>query len=152
MRSVVNLPPPWRVPSFLSPAVTAGDAVYVSGQIGEDPATGEIPPDCSRQTDLAIDWLERILAAAGLTLDDVVKVTVFLRQMTDYQAMNRVYEARFTSPPPARSCVTVADLVAGALVEIEAVAHRPQKDTGGGRRNAQAAELEVRCCRRTGTR
>ena len=97
--------------------------VFTSGQIALDPATGELKPgDVAAQTEQALSNLAAVLEGAGLTLDDVVKTTVFLADMADFQAMNRVYEQRFKQTPPARSTVAAAGLPRGARVEIEAIA------------------------------
>ncbi|MBM4286523.1 MAG: RidA family protein [Deltaproteobacteria bacterium] len=107
-----------------SQAVAAGPLVFVSGQI---PLTAEgamVEGDIVVQTCQVLENLKAILAAAGLTLKDVVKTTVFLADLADFQAMNRAYAEFFPENPPARSTIQVAGLPRNAAVEIEAVALR----------------------------
>ena len=106
-----------------SQAVKAGNVLYLSGQIGMNPATGELVSDDDReQTARALQNMKAVLAAAGATAENVVKTTVFLTDMADFQAVNSVYAETFSSDAPARSCVAVAALPKGAKVEVEAVA------------------------------
>ena len=101
----------------------AGKTVYVSGQIPIDPATGEFAgKDIVSQTKQSLTHVKNILAAAGYTLDDVVKTTVLLADIADFGAMNEVYGTFFTGVCPARACFQVVALPKGALVEIEAFA------------------------------
>lgn len=109
-----------------SHAVWAGDLLFLSGQVPIDPATSKlVEGDVVAQTQRALDNVEAVLKSAGLTLDDVVKTTVFLTSMKSFHAMNAVYQTRFLAPCPARSAVAVLELPLGALVEIEVVAKRP---------------------------
>jgi len=97
--------------------------VYTAGQVGLDPAKGElVPGDVAEQTAQVMKNLAAVLRGAGLALDDVVKTTVFLVDMNDFKAMNEVYGKHFPGSPPARTTVAVAGLPRGARVEIEAVA------------------------------
>lgn len=97
--------------------------VYTAGQVGLDPAKGElVAGGVSEQTAQVMKNLAAVLRGAGLTLADVVKTTVFLVDMNDFQAMNEVYGQEFASSPPARTTVAVAGLPRGARVEIECVA------------------------------
>lgn len=105
-----------------SQAVAAGGLVFVAGQIPIDPATGEMPEGIADQARRALLNVEAVLAAAGASLADVVKSTVFLQNLDDFAAMNAVYGEFFAAQPPARACVEVARLPKGALVEIEAIA------------------------------
>lgn len=106
-----------------SQAVKAGNTVYLSGQIGMNPATGElVSADVKEQTAQALKNMKAVLAASGATVDNVVKTTVFLTDMADFQAVNSVYAETFASDAPARSCVAVAALPKGARVEVEAIA------------------------------
>ena len=107
-----------------SQAIDAGAFVFVSGQIPVNPADGTIPEGIEAQTAQSIANLTAILAEAGLTLDNVVKTTVFLADMNDFVAMNGVYASKFTSPFPARSAVAVRELPKQVLVEIEVIAVR----------------------------
>lgn len=109
-----------------SQAIIANGFVFVSGQTPLDPATGEmISGDISAQTTRVIDNLAAILSAAGTSLQNVVKTTVFLHAMSDFAAMNAVYAARFGDTPPARSTIGGLELPRGAQVEIEVVAVLP---------------------------
>ena len=106
-----------------SQAVRSGDHVFLSGQTPIDPASGAlVDADVAGQTQQCFDNLEAVLAAAGLTFDDVVKVNVYLTAMDDFAEMNAVYARRFAEPFPARTTVAVAALPLGAQIEIELVA------------------------------
>lgn len=107
-----------------SQAIDTGAFVYASGQIPVNPATGEIPAGIEAQTAQSIANVKAILAAAGLTIDNVVKTTVFLADMGEFAAMNKVYAEHFTEPFPARSAVAVKDLPKAVRVEIEVIASR----------------------------
>src|SRR5438105_14821807 len=105
-----------------SVAIRSGERVYTSGQVGAQ-ATGRlVEGDVSAQTGQAFTNLEGVLRAAGKTLDDVVKVNVYLTDMRNFAAMNEVYARRFAAPYPARTTVAVAALPLGAAVEIEMIA------------------------------
>ena len=99
----------------------AGDAVYLSGQVGHDPATGRLAEGVAAQTEQAFRNLSAVLEAAGRTLDDVVRVGVYLADMGDFAAMNEVYARWFEQPYPARTTIGVAALPLGAAVEIDMV-------------------------------
>jgi len=105
-----------------SQAVKAKKWLYCSGQIGLDPATGEMAADLAGQTNRALENLRAVLGAAGLTPADVAKVTLYLVNMNDFAAVNEIYGKFFGSHKPARATVTVAALPKGALVEIDAIA------------------------------
>ena len=105
-----------------SQAIAAGDFVYLSGQLGVDPATGNLENGVEAQAERAIANMKAILAEAGLDISRVIKTTVFLKDMGDFAAVNAIYAKHFQQPYPARSCVQVAELPKGGLVEIEAVA------------------------------
>lgn len=106
-----------------SQAVKIGELVYTAGQIPLDPATGKmVEGDVQVQTEQVLQNLQAVLKAAGSSLKNVVKTTVFLQDMGDFAAMNAVYGRYFDKKPPARSAVQVAALPLGAQVEIEAVA------------------------------
>lgn len=116
-----------QAPAAIGPysqAIDAGALVFVSGQLPINAATGEMPDDVSAQTKQSLENAKAVLEAAGLTLNNVVKTTVFLADMADFGAMNAVYEAHFSSPFPARSAVAVKALPKGAKVEIEVIASR----------------------------
>ncbi len=106
-----------------SQAIKANGLVFVSGQLGLAPGGSEmVGPGIEEQTSQVLDNLEAILTEAGTGLDRLVKTTVFLANLDDFQAMNGVYAERVGAVPPARSTVEVAALPSGALVEIEAIA------------------------------
>ncbi|GAB4254559.1 MAG: RidA family protein [Acidobacteriota bacterium] len=108
-----------------SPAVTAGDWIYVAGQIPVDPASGQVVRgSIGEQTHRVLQNLRLVLHAAGADLGDVVKTTVYLRDLGDFAAMNAVYGEYFPADPPARTTIGVADLPLGVDVEIDAVAYR----------------------------
>ena len=108
-----------------SQAIASGDHVFLSGQTPIDPATGTlVDADVAGQAERCFDNLAAVLAAAGLTLDDVVKVNVYLTSMDDFAAMNEAYARRFSEPYPARTTVAVAALPLDARIEIELVARR----------------------------
>jgi 2-iminobutanoate/2-iminopropanoate deaminase len=104
-------------------AIVAGDFVFVAGQVGLAPAAAAIEGDIAQQTDQALRNLGAILEAAGSSMQKLVKTSVFLQRLDDFQAMNEVYASHVGAVPPARSTFEVAKLPAGALVEIEAIAH-----------------------------
>jgi 2-iminobutanoate/2-iminopropanoate deaminase len=107
-----------------SPAIVDNGRVYTSGQVAQDPRTGQlIDGGVAAQTALAISNIEAGLAAAGKSLGDVVKVNVYLTDMKSFHEMNVVYAERFQAPYPARTTVAVAALPLGAAVEIEVVAN-----------------------------
>ena len=106
-----------------SQAIEANGTVYVSGQLPIDPATGEFAPGgIQAQARQSLTNMRNILAEAGLTMQNVVKVTVLLADIADFAAFNEIYGKYFTEKP-ARSCVAVKDLPKGALVEVECIAH-----------------------------
>lgn len=106
-----------------SQAVEANGTLYISGQVGIDPATGKmIEGGITEQTTQVLKNIRAILTAAGFTLADVVKSTVLLSDMSDFKAMNEVYAQFYSSDQPARAAFAVKSLPLGALVEIETVA------------------------------
>ena len=105
-----------------SQGIRAGNLVFTSGQIPLDPATGLIPQGIEAQTRQAMENVLAVLAQAGATAENIVKTTVFLRNMDDFAAMNGVYATFFSGPAPARSAVQVARLPKYCPLEIEAVA------------------------------
>ncbi len=99
--------------------------IFLSGQTPIDPTTGKlVEGDISRQTQQSFDNLFNVLAAAGLTPDDVQKVNIYLASMDDFPAMNEVYKKQFSEPYPARTTIGVASLPLHARVEIEMIARR----------------------------
>ena len=104
-------------------AIVAGELVFVAGQLGLAPGDTAVEGDVGRQTEQALANLAAILEAAGSSMDKLVKTSVFLSDLDDFQGMNEVYASKLGDRPPARSTFQVAKLPSGALVEIEAVAH-----------------------------
>lgn len=110
-----------------SQAIVSGDLIFTSGQIPLDPASGElVQGDIQAQTRQVFSNLREVLKEAGASLDDAVKVNVYMTDLKDFAALNEVYATFFTQPYPARSCVEVSSLPKGAQVEIEIVARKPQ--------------------------
>lgn len=107
-----------------SQALDLGNVVYCSGQIPIVPATGELAEGLQAQAEQVFANIEAVLAAAGLTMANVVKTTVFLTDLADFAAVNEIYAKHFTTPYPARGCVQVAGLPKGAKLECEVVAVR----------------------------
>ena len=114
-----------KAPAAIGPyshAIKCGNLLFVSGQLPIDPATGEMPADIKGQTRQSLANVKSILAEAGYTMDNVLKTTVFLADMSLFGDMNEVYAEAFSAPFPARSAVAVKQLPKSALVEIEVVA------------------------------
>lgn len=107
-----------------SQAIDTGSMLFASGQIPINPADGTIPEGIQAQTKQSLANVKAILAEAGLSVENVVKTTVFLADMGDFAAMNEVYAETFTAPFPARSAVAVKTLPKNVLVEIEVIAVR----------------------------
>lgn len=106
-----------------SQGVIAGQLFFSSGQIALTPAGELVNGDIEAQTEQVLHNIQAVLAAAGLTLEDVVKTTVFLKEIATFPKMNQIYERFFGQHKPARSCVEVARLPRDVLVEIEVIAH-----------------------------
>ena len=114
-----------NAPAAIGPyshAVVINDMVFTSGQLGLIPETGKLPEGVEAQTEQALINLRNVLKASGTDMEHVVKTTVFVQDLADFAKVNAVYAKFFATNPPARSCVQVAKLPAGGLVEIEAVA------------------------------
>lgn len=105
-----------------SQAIKHGNLVFASGQLGLDPETGKLRDGLEAQTAQVLANLAAVLDAAGASMADVVKTTIFLVDLSQFATVNAIYGAAFPTPPPARSTVQVAALPLGGLVEIEAVA------------------------------
>ncbi len=126
MRASVSSPDAPQAIGPYSQAIRAGQFLFLSGQIPLDPATGEVVTgDVRAQTRRVLDNISGVLAAAGVSMDAVVKTTVFLTDLTDFAAMNDIYATAFESPAPARSTVQVSRLPRDVRVEIEVVAFLP---------------------------
>jgi len=105
-----------------SPAVRSGDFLFFSGQVGQDPATGQLAPGgVEAEARQLLRNLEALLGAAGRTFGDVVKANVYLTAIGDFAAVNAIYAQAFAAPFPARTTVAVAALPLGAAIEIELV-------------------------------
>ena len=114
-----------NAPAAIGPyshAVLTGNLMFLSGQIAINPATGEMPDGIKEQTAQAIANIKAILAAKGANLNNVVKSTVYLAEMSLFSEMNEVYAKEFSEPFPARSAIAVKELPKRALVEIEVIA------------------------------
>lgn len=107
-----------------SQAVAVDGFVFCSGQLGLDPATGELVEGVEAQAERALLNLEAVLDGAGLTFADVIKTTIFLADIGDFAAVNGVYATHVTDPAPARSTFAVGALPKGGRIEIEAIARR----------------------------
>ena len=122
-RKVIQTPEAPTTGLPLSHAIKIGHLIFTSGMIARDPITGDfIGGDIERQTERVLLNLKAVLEAAGSSLDKVVKVTVFLKDMRDFDGMNKVYRKFFPEAPPARSTVEVSKLGVDARVEMEMVA------------------------------
>lgn len=105
-----------------SQAIVTGNMVFASGQIPVNPATGEIPEGVEAQANQVFTNVKNLLEAAGTSINNVVKTSVFIQNMDDFATINEIYAKYFTEPYPARSCVEVAKLPKGVLLEVEAIA------------------------------
>ena len=113
-----------KAPAAIGPysqAIEVNGMVYTSGIIPVDPATGNIPEGSVAQAEQAFTNLKNLLEAAGTDISQVVKTTVFIKEMNDFGAINEVYAKYFTEPYPSRSCVEVARLPKDVMLEIEAI-------------------------------
>ena len=114
-----------KAPAAIGPysqALDTGNMLFISGQIPIDPATGVMADTVEEQAKQVLTNIKNILAEAGLTMNAVVKTSVFLSDLGDFAAVNEVYASFFSEPYPARSCVQVAAIPKGAKVEIETIA------------------------------
>jgi len=118
-----------RAPAAIGPysqAVISNGMIFVSGQLPIDPVSGIVEPDPAKATEQALKNIEAILADAGASLADCLKVTIYLSSMTHFTAVNDVYAKYFTQPWPARATVEVAGLPKGAVLEIDCIAGLPE--------------------------
>lgn len=125
MKTVISAP---NAPAAIGPyshAISTGDFLFTSGQIALDPTTGKLVGDSiEAQTEQVLKNLEAVLSANEMTFANVIKTTVFLTDLADFTTVNSIYATRFSSEPPARSCVQVAGLPGGSKIEIELIAHK----------------------------
>ena len=122
-RKVINVAGAPPLP--FSPAIKAGDYIFVSGQVGHVDAQGKELRGVPLQVRQCLENMKRVLEAAGASMEDVVKVTVFLRSEADFAKMNEVYRQYFTNSLPARSTVIAGLALPAMLVEIDAIAYSP---------------------------
>ena len=123
MRQLVTAPDAPKAMGAYSPAIKAGNLLFISGQIPVDPATGNlVDGDISAQADQVMRNLTALLRAAGASFTNVVRTTVYLADMNDFAGMNEVYSRYIVDPPPARATVQVARLPRDVKVEIDAIA------------------------------
>ena len=122
MKTIISTP---KAPAAIGPysqAIEVNGMVYTSGVIPVVPETGEIPEGSQAQAKQAFTNLSHLLEAAGTSMDNVVKTTVFIKEMNDFGAINEVYATFFNGAYPARSCVEVARLPKDVMLEVEAIA------------------------------
>jgi len=115
-----------KAPAAIGPysqAIQAGDFLYVSGQIGMDPKTGELTGGIETQTKQVLQNLQAILTEAGTSFSDVVKFTIYIQSMDDFATVNEIYGVYLEEPYPARATVEVARLPKDALVEMDAIVY-----------------------------
>jgi 2-iminobutanoate/2-iminopropanoate deaminase len=115
-------------PAALGPysqAIVAGGLVFCSGTVGIDPATGDLPAGIEEQTERALTNLTAILDAAGSSMDDLVKTTIFYTHVADFATINEIYARHMPTPPPARSAPANVELPRGILISIDAIAQLP---------------------------
>ena len=116
-----------KAPAAIGPysqAIEAGGFVFASGQIPVDPSTGNIPDGIEAQAKQALTNVRNLMEASGLSMDNIVKTSVFIKDMNDFAKVNEVYATFFESDFPARSCVEVARLPKDVLIEVEVIAAR----------------------------
>ena len=125
VKKVITVPGAPKLP--FSPAIRAGDYIFVSGQVGFADAEGKEIKGIEAQTRQCLENIKAVLTAAGCSLDDVVKVTVFLRNQEDFAKMNEVYQGYFVKDRPARSTVVAALALPSMLIELECIAYSPTR-------------------------
>lgn len=123
MRKEVIIPPGVHTAGPYSPAIRAGDFLFVSGQIPVDGSGELVRGEIEDQARRCMENLRTVLSAAGASFSDLVKVTIYLTDMGDFAVVNRVYAEYFDLAPPARACIRVGALPKGAKIEIEAIAY-----------------------------
>jgi 2-iminobutanoate/2-iminopropanoate deaminase len=123
-KKIITIPDAPKLP--FSPAIKAGDYIFVSGQTGhQDRKTGEEIKGIEAQTRQCLEKMKRVLKAADSALSDVVKITVFLRNANDFVKMNEVYQGYFVEDQPARSTVVTNLVMPNMLIEVECIAYHP---------------------------
>jgi len=122
-KKVISIPDAPKLP--FSPAIRAGDYIFVSGQVGFVDAKGKEVKGIEAQTKLCLENIKEVLEAAGSSLDDAVKVTVFLRNEEDFAKMNEIYQGYFPEDKPARSTAVTGLVMPNMLIEMDCVAYFP---------------------------
>ena len=120
--SIIQTP---KAPAAIGPysqAIIAGNLLFTSGQLGLEPETGTLPSNIEGQTKQSLMNIQAILEEAGIQKADVIKTVIYLKNMSDFAAVNKLYADFFGDHKPARSCIEVSQLPKGGLIEIEAVA------------------------------
>ena len=116
-----------KAPGAIGPysqAICVGDKLFTSGQLPMDPVSGELFTEIKKATKQCLENVKAILEAEGFTMQDIIKTTVFMKNMDDFASMNEVYATYFTVNPPAKSAVQMAKLPKDAVVEIEVIASK----------------------------
>jgi 2-iminobutanoate/2-iminopropanoate deaminase len=132
MKKIISTPDAPAAVGPYSQAVRAGSTIYCAGQIPLDPKSGQIVSGgIEAQTRRVLDNITAVLKAEGLTFENIVKTTIFLMDLNDFQTVNEIYGAYFKNEPPARSTVQAAGLPKGARVEIEVIAVADDNADGG---------------------
>jgi len=114
-----------KAPAAIGPynqGIVACGFLFTSGQLPINPLTGQVPPSIEEQTIQVLDNLKAIIEAAGSSMEKVVKCTVYIQNISDFDVMNKIYSTYFPSDPPARATVEISKLAKNALIEIDAVA------------------------------
>lgn len=122
-KSLLSLKAPKPIGPY-SQAIEFDKFIFLSGQIGIDPEKGELKEGIEEQTKQTLENIKNILESEGLSMDNIIKVTIFLKNMEDFQKVNEIYSNYFKEPYPARSTVSVKELPKNALIEIEVIAHK----------------------------
>lgn len=126
MKKIVQTPDAPAAIGPYSQAWISGDLLVTSGQLGLDPVTNTLPDSIEKQAEQSLKNIQAIVEAAGFQLTDIVKTTVFLKNMSDFAVVNQIYADFFGDHKPARSCVEVSQLPKGGLIEIEVTAQQGQ--------------------------
>lgn len=125
MKEIITAPGAPKAVGPYSHAILADGFLFASGQVPIDPETGKLAGDTiEAQAEQVLSNLASVLAAAGMSFEDVVKSTIFLTDLADFTTVNTIYATRFPMAPPARSCVQVTALPLGAKMEMELIAHK----------------------------
>lgn len=120
MKEVINCR---KLPKSLnSHAVKYGSLLYTSGIVGRDPRTGELAEGIQQQAQQALENLKTLLEFAGTSIDNVIKITIFVKNLQDVPKLNEIYYKVFSENRPARTCIEVSNIAMGALLELEAIA------------------------------